>query len=93
MFLLQHAHELALVVEHERLSLKQDLHDGLLQELSALLLQVSLIMKQNTIGGRLELSEEDALKLKAALERAVMEARNTIRDLQTSSSSLERQMR
>jgi signal transduction histidine kinase len=93
MSLLQHAHELALAIEQERLSLKQELHDGLLQELSALLLQVSLIMKQNTTGGRLQLNEEEALKLKAALERAVMEARKTIRDLQTSSSLLERQRR
>ena len=93
MFLLQHAHELALAIEQERLSLKKELHDGLLQELSALLLQVSLIMQRNTTDGGLQLSEEDALKLKAALERAVMEVRNTIRDLQTSSSILERQRR
>lgn len=93
MFLLQHAHELAQAVEQERLLLKQDLHDGLLQELSALLLQVSIIMRRNTTGGRLQLSEEDALKLKAALERAVMAARNSMQDLQTSSSSLERQRR
>lgn len=91
MSVLQHAHELALAIEQERLSLKQDLHDGLLQELSALLLQVSIIMQRNTTGGRLQLSEENALQLKAALECAVMEARKTISDLQTSSSSLERQ--
>lgn len=92
-FLLQHAHELALAIEQERLSLKKELHDGLLQELSALLLQVSIIIARNTAGGRLQLSEEEVLKLKAALERAVMEARSTMRDLQTSSSLLERQRR
>ncbi len=91
MFLLQHAHELALAIEQERLSLKKELHDGLLQELSVLLLQVGIIMARNTTEGKLQLSEEEALKLKAALERAVMEARCAVRNLQTSSSLLERQ--
>ncbi len=93
MLLLQHAHELALAIEQERLSLKKELHDGLLQELSALLLQVSIIMARNTAGGKLQLSEEETQKLKAALERAVKEARSAVRDLQTSSSLLERQRR
>lgn len=93
LLLLQHAQELARAIEQERLLLKQELHDGLLQELSALLLQVSVIMMRNTASGRLQLSEEEAQKLKAALDRAVAEARNAIRDLQTSSSPLERQRR
>lgn len=90
MLLLQHAQELARAIEQERLLLKKELHDGLLQELSALLLQVSVIMMRNSASGRLQISEEEALKLKAALDRAVMEARSTIRDLQTSSTPLER---
>lgn len=91
MLLLQHTHELAQAIEEERLSLKRELHDGLLQELSALLLQVSIIMMRNSADGRLTLNADEAQKMKAALDRAVIEARKTIHDLNTSSPAQETQ--
>lgn len=86
MLLLQHTQELAQAIEQERLSLKRELHDGLLQELSALLLQVSIIMMRNSADGKLQLNADESQKMKAALDRAVIEARKTIRDLNSSSS-------
>ncbi|SRR5579871_2037373 len=83
MLLLKHAEELEKAIEQERLSLKHELHDGLLQELSALLLQVSLILMRNSADERVQFKAEEAEKLKIALDRAVHEARDLIETMNT----------
>jgi signal transduction histidine kinase len=86
--LLTHTQELARAIEQERLSLERELHDGLLQELSALLLQLSMIMMRNSADGRLQLTADEAEKMRTALDRAIYEARNVIHDLNTPSTAL-----
>jgi signal transduction histidine kinase len=86
LLLLKHTQELAKAIEQERLSLKREIHDGLLQELSALLLQVSAIMMRNTADGRSQITAEEAEKMRIVLDRAVAEARAVIRTLNTSSA-------
>lgn len=91
LLLLAHTQELAKAIEQERLSLKRELHDGLLQQLSALLLEVSVIMMRNSADGRLQINPEEAERMKAALDRAVHEARTVIEALNTSSALKEAQ--
>ncbi len=88
--LLQFTEELARAVENERLSLKREIHDGLLQELSTLLLQVSVMIKRNSEDGVLQLNAADVAKLEGALRRAVDEAHNVMRALHSPQPVLEK---
>jgi signal transduction histidine kinase len=74
--LLQFSQQLARAIEDERQSLKREIHDGLMQELSALLLQVSVMIMRNSEDGALQLNAADVARLETALRRAVVETRN-----------------
>jgi len=74
--LLRFSQQLARAIEDERQSLKREIHDGLMQELSALLLQVSVMIMRNSEDGVLQLNAADVAKLEAALRRAVVETRS-----------------
>jgi signal transduction histidine kinase len=74
--LLQFSQQLARAIEDERQSLKREIHDGLMQELSALLLQVSVMIMRNSEDSVLQLNAADVAKLEAALRRAVVETRS-----------------
>ena len=84
LLLLQHSQELSGAVENERSFLEHELHDGLLQELSALQLQLGLLLLRNKNENTLHLSSDEVKKLKGNVERAISEARKIIKDLQTS---------
>src|SRR5215469_11296293 len=73
--LLRSSQQLAMAIENERQSLKREIHDGLMQELSALLLQVSIMIMRNSEDGVLKLDATDVARLEAALRRAVVETR------------------
>ncbi len=88
--LLQFSQQLARTIERERQSLKREIHDGLMQELSALLLQVSVIIMRNSADGILQLSAAEVARLEEALRRAVAEARKMMYDLQPSQLILEK---
>ena len=81
--LLQYTQELTNAIQHERSSLRRELHDKLMQELSASLLQVSIIMMRNSANGALQLNAKEATDLEAALRHAVTVARNVMDDLQS----------
>ncbi len=81
--LLRYSQELARAIQSERSSLSHELHDGLMQELSIILLQLSKILMRNSADGILQLNAEEAAKLEASLRRVVTEARNVMQDLKT----------
>jgi signal transduction histidine kinase len=84
LLMLQHSRELSGVIENERSVLKHELHDGLLQELSALQLHFSLLLLRNKHGDMVHLSADEVKKLKVNIECTISEARKMMRDLQTS---------
>lgn len=88
--LLQFSQQLARTIERERQSLKREIHDGLMQELSALLLEVSVMIMRNSPDGVLQLSAVEVARLEEALRRAVAEARKMMYDLQPSQLVLEK---
>ncbi len=88
--LLQFPQELARAIERERQSLKREIHDGLMQELSAILLQVSMMIMRNSVDGVLLLDASEVARLEDALRRAVTEARKMMYDLQLSQLVLEK---
>ncbi len=87
--LLQFTQQLARAIEDERLSLKREIHDGLMQELSALLLQVSMMIMRNSEDSVLQLNAADVAKLEAALRRAVVETRSLMNVLHAPEPVLE----
>lgn len=88
--LLQFSQQLARTIERERQSLKREIHDGLMQELSALLLEVSVMIMRNSADGVMQLSAVEVSRLEEALRRAVAEARKMMYDLQPSQLVLEK---
>jgi len=83
LLLLQHSQEISGAIEHERSFLKHELHDGLLQELSTLQLQLGLLLLRNKQEEILHLSSDEMKKLNGNVERAISEARKVIQNLQT----------
>jgi signal transduction histidine kinase len=90
MLLLQHTQLLTKAIERERMSMKREIHDGLMQELSALSLQISVMIMHKSVDGALQLNATDVVKLETALRRAVAEARNVMTDLHTQQPVLEK---
>jgi signal transduction histidine kinase len=90
MLLLRFSQELARTIERERQSLKREIHDGLMQELSALLLEVSVMIMRNSADGVLQLPAAEVARLEEALRRAVAEARKMMYELQPSQLVLEK---
>lgn len=88
--ILQFTQRVAKAIEDERMSLKREIHDGLMQELSALLLQVSVMIMRNSVDGVLQLNAAEVAKLESALRRTVTEVRNIMNDLQTPQAVLEK---
>jgi signal transduction histidine kinase len=81
--LLRYSQELAKAIESERSSLSRELHDGLMQDLSTVLLQTSMLLMRNSADGILRLNAEEAARLEASLRRVTAEARNVMQDLKT----------
>lgn len=79
--LLRFSQELVRAIEHQRLSLKREIHDGLMQELSALLLQISMLIMRNSEDGILHLNTLEVARLEATLRRVVAEARSVMNNL------------
>jgi signal transduction histidine kinase len=90
LLLLQHSQRLAKAIEYERMSLKREIHDGLMQELSALSLQISVMIMHKSEDGALQLNASDVTKLEAALRRAVAEARHVMNDPYTQQPVVEK---
>jgi len=81
--LLQYTQELTKAIEQERSSLRREIHDGLMQELSGSLLQVSIIIMRNSVGALL-LDAPAAARLEATLRNSVTEARRVMENLNAS---------
>lgn len=79
--LLRFSQELVRAIEHQRLSLKREIHDGLMQELSALMLQVSVVIMRNSDDGVLHLNTLEVARLEATLRRVITEARSVMNSL------------
>lgn len=90
LLLLKHSQELFGAIENERSFLKHELHDGLLQELSALQLQFGLLLMRNKNEDILYLDADEVKKLKGNVDRAISEGRKVMQDLQSSTSVLEK---
>lgn len=90
MLMLKRSQEISGAIEHERSFLTHELHDGLLQELSALHLQFSLLLLRNRQDDKLYLNADEIKTLKGDVERTMSEARKVIQDLRTSASTLEK---
>ncbi|MGH2481841.1 MAG: histidine kinase, partial [Ktedonobacteraceae bacterium] len=86
----QHSQEISGVIEHERSFLTHELHDGLLQELSALHLQFSLLLLRNRQDDGLYLNTDEIKTLKGDVERTMSEVSKVMQGLQTSASTLEK---
>jgi len=82
--LLQYTQELTEAIEQERFSLRREIHDGLMQELSGSLLQVSIIIMRNSVDGTLLLDAPEVARLEAALRNSVTEARRVMENLSAS---------
>ena len=79
--LLQYTQDLSRAIERERSSLRREIHDGLMQELSGSLLEVSVIIMRNSVDGNLQLDAREIAQLEAALRRSVKEARRVMENL------------
>ena len=80
---LRYYQELTRAIQSERSSLSSELHDRLMQELSAVLLQISMMLMHSSADGTLQLNAEETARLEASLRRVVAEARNIMQDLKT----------
>jgi signal transduction histidine kinase len=89
MLLRRYSQELARDIQSERLSLSRELHDGLMQELSTVLLQLSTILMRNSVDGNVQLSAAETANLEASLRRVVAEARSMMQELKTPQPILE----
>jgi signal transduction histidine kinase len=86
----QHEQELIRAIESERSSLRREIHDKLMQELSAVLLQTSVMLMRNAVDGNVQLSATEAAKMETSLRRVAIEARNVMQALKpTQSPSIE----
>ncbi len=54
-----------------------------MQELSVVLLQISMMLMHSSADGMLQLNAEETARLEASLRRVVAEARNIMQDLKT----------
>jgi signal transduction histidine kinase len=81
--LIRYYQELTRAIQSERSSLSSELHDRLMQELSAVLLQISMTLMRSSADGTLQLNAEETARLEASLRRVVAEARNIMQDLKT----------
>ncbi len=81
--LIRYYQELTRAIQSERSSLSSELHDRLMQELSAVLLEISMMLMRNSADGMLQLNAEETARLEASLRRVVAEARNIMQDLKT----------
>jgi signal transduction histidine kinase len=79
----QYSQELARAIQSERSSLSRELHDKLIQELNAVMLQVGLMLMHDPVNGNLQLNAEEAAKLEDSLHRIVVEARSVMQGLKT----------
>lgn len=89
MLLHRYSQELARAVQSERLSLSRELHDGLMQELSTVLLQLSTILMRNSVDGNVQLSTTETANLEVSLRRVVAEARSMMQELKSPQPILE----
>jgi len=89
MLLRRYSQELARGIQFERLSLSRELHDGLMQELSAVLLQLSTMLMRNSADGNVQLTAAETANLEASLRRVVAEARSVMQELKTPQPILE----
>ena len=81
--LLQHSsQEVAAAVDSERSFLRRELHDKLMQELNAMLLQIGLMLMDSE-DGIVQLSAFEVEQLEASMQRLVAEAQRVMRDLKT----------
>ncbi len=81
--LIRYYQELTRAIQSERSSLSSELHDRLMQELSVVLLQISMMLMHSSADGTLQLNAEETARLEASLRRVVAEARNIMQDLKT----------
>lgn len=79
--LCQYQQELVAAVESERAALRREIHDRLMQELSASLLQISILLMRHSADDGLRLNATEAARLEASLRRTVTEARSVMQDL------------
>ena len=82
--LLQHfSQEVATAVESERSSLRRELHDKLMQELNAVILQIGIMLMDSSVDGNVQLNAVEVAQLEASLQSLVAEAHKVMRDLKT----------
>lgn len=89
LLLLQLTQNLVQAIDQEHMSLKREIHDGLMQELSALSLQMSMLIMHKSEDGALQLDATEVVKLETALRRAVAEGRNVMTDIQNTNRALD----
>jgi len=89
MLLRRYSQELARGIQSERLSLSRELHDGLMQELSTILLQLSTLLMRNSVDGNMQLSAAETANMEASLRRVIAEARSVMQELKTPQPILE----
>ena len=82
MLLPQLTQSLMQAIESDRTSFKREIHDGLLQELCALSLQMSVLIRRKSEDGAIRLDATDVVKLETALRRAVSETRSVMAGMQ-----------
>jgi signal transduction histidine kinase len=82
--LLQYTQELTKAIEQERSSLRREIHDGPMQELTGSLLQVSILIMRNSVDGALLLDAPEVARLEAALRNSLTEARRVMENLSAS---------
>ena len=87
--LYQYSQQLANAIESERSSFRRKVHDGLMQDLSAAHLEVSMLLMRNARDGNEQFSVADFADVEASLHRVIDDARALMQDGKTPQPTLE----
>ncbi len=87
--LFQYSQQLTNAIEYERVSFRRKVHDGLMQDLTAAHLQVSIMLMHNASNGAGQMSTEDFADVEASLHRVIDDARALMQDGKTPRPTLE----
>lgn len=87
--LYQYSQQLTNAIESERSSFRRKVHDGLMQDLSAAHLYVSILLMRNAKNGNEQFSVADFAGVEASLHRVIADARALMQDGKTPQPTLE----
>lgn len=85
----QYSQQLTNALESERLSFRRKVHDGLMQDLSAAQLEVSILLMRKMRDAKAQFSATDFADVEASLHRVIDDARSLMQDGKSPQSTQE----